>query len=284
LSRKNGSPIGAWKKRIMRTKASGLIAILICAVVAYFLFRDEFVSTPVAGPALPDTRSQIQNAPTRSVSDVPEIEAASIATPSAPAAESTVEIVDLPSIAERDAFVRERLEPFDLPANWVSQEDLVQRFSVLIDNATRGDWPHRPRRFLKPARRFAVVERDGRLYADPRNAARFDADLDLLESIEPAAAVRLLNTIAPLIDSALRNLGRPVSSAETILEAIDWILEAPGVPGDFELIQPKVLYEYADPAIESLAPLEKQLLRLGPKNSKRLKVYLGRLREEFVRP
>jgi hypothetical protein len=267
----------------MRTKASGLIAILICAVVAYFLFRDGFAPTPDAGPAMPDTRSQIQNAPTRSVADAPEIEAASIATPPAPAAEPTVEIVDLPTIAERDAFVRQRLEPFGLPANWVSQDALVRRFSVFLDNATRGDWPHQPRRFLKPARRFAVVERDGRLYADPRNATRFDADLDLLENIEPVAAVQLLNAIAPLIDSALRNLGRPVSSAETILEAIDWVLEAPAVQGDFELIQPKVFYEYADPAIESLAPLEKQLLRLGPNNLKRLKAYLGRLREEFVR-
>jgi hypothetical protein len=267
----------------MRTKASWLIAILICAVLAYFLFRGEFVPRPDSGPAMPDTPSQIQKDPTRSGADALENEAAPIATPSVPAAESTVEIVDLPTIAERDAFVRERLEPFDLPANWVSQDDLVQRFSVLLDNATRGDWPYPPRRFLKPSRRFVVVERDGRLYADPRNATRFDADLDLLENIEPAAAVRLFNTIAPLIDSALRNLGRPVSSAETILEAIDWVLEAPAVHGDFELIQPSVFYEYADPAIESLAPLEKQLLRLGPNNLKRLKAYLVRLREEFIR-
>ena len=58
---------------------------------------------------------------------------------------------------------------------------------------------------------------------------------------------------------------------------------APAPQGDPELVQPKVLYEYADPALENLPPLEKQLLRLGPKNLKRLKTYLVRLRSELRR-
>ena len=51
--------------------------------------------------------------------------------------------------------------------------------------------------------------------------------------------------------------------------------------GDVELIQPKVFYEYADPALEGLSPLQKQALRMGPENVTRLKAYLTTLRSEL---
>jgi len=48
-------------------------------------------------------------------------------------------------------------------------------------------------------------------------------------------------------------------------------------------VQPKVFYEYADPALEGLKPLQKQALRMGPSNVRRLKAYLTRLRAELVK-
>ena len=47
-------------------------------------------------------------------------------------------------------------------------------------------------------------------------------------------------------------------------------------------MQSNVLYEYADPALESLPPLQKQLLRMGPDNLDRLQGYLRELRDELT--
>jgi hypothetical protein len=59
---------------------------------------------------------------------------------------------------------------------------------------------------------------------------------------------------------------------------IDRALATPEVDGDIALVQPKVYYEYADPRLEALDPLQKQLLRMGPANTARIKAYLAQLK------
>ena len=54
------------------------------------------------------------------------------------------------------------------------------------------------------------------------------------------------------------------------------------VGGEVALLQSNVLYEYADPSLESLPPLQKQLLRMGPENLERIQVYLRALRGELT--
>jgi len=184
----------------------------------------------------------------------------------------------LPSLEESDAFVREQLEPFSLPSEWVAQENLLRRLTVLVDNASRGDLPHRQLRFLRPEARFEVVERDGALYAALDNGDRFDPHLDLLERIDPEAGARLLLRVEPLLEQAFEELGRSVDPIESMREVIGRILEMRVPPQDPELVQRKVLYEYADPELESLPPLEKQMMRLGARNLGRLQAYLVRLR------
>ena len=186
--------------------------------------------------------------------------------------------VILPPFGESDVFVREQIESFSLPAEWVAQDHLLRRLAVFVDNAERGDLSPRQLEFAKPEGRFRVIEKDGKLYADPNNARRFDPYLDRLESVDPATLAKLLGTLAPLIDDALEELGSTMRASDALRAAIDRILEVSVQTEALELIQPKVLYEYADPDFESLPPLDKQLLRLGPMNFARLKIYLRQLR------
>ncbi len=72
-----------------------------------------------------------------------------------------------------------------------------------------------------------------------------------------------------------RNSARRIRIPTTaIREGIEQVLATPDLEGDIELVQPKVYYEFADPNLESLNPLQKQLLRMGPQNLARIKGYL----------
>ena len=102
--------------------------------------------------------------------------------------------------------------------------------------------------------------------------------IDRLESVDPATLAKLLGTLAPLIDDALEEFGSTMRASDALRAAIDRILEVSVQMEAPELIQPKVLYEYGDPDLESLPPLDKQLLRLGPMNFARLKIYLRQFR------
>ena len=63
---------------------------------------------------------------------------------------------------------------------------------------------------------------------------------------------------------------------------IDHLLEAPSFDEPPALVRPKVLYRYADPAIENLSVGQKTLIRIGPAHAKRVKDKLRALRDEII--
>lgn len=263
---------------MLRT-TSMIVAALAFLGVAWWLLRGELAPSEPSPP--PEPRAE---GPALKRQDPPEPSPPRPAAPRPPVVtrpapdppERVAPVV--PALAESDPFVRERLAPLGLPADWVAQDQLVRRLAVLVDNATRSELPHKQLQFLRPEGAYRVVEREGRVYPDPANAARFDPLLDLLESIAPTTAAALIGKIEPILAAALRELGTRDSTRQVVLEAIDRALEAPEPPRDPVLVQPKVLYQYADPALEALPPLDKQLMRLGPRNHARMRTYLTELR------
>lgn len=198
----------------------------------------------------------------------------------APPPSAAAELI-LPELNDSDAFIKEALAIFALPADWLDREDLLRRLAVVVDNAARGEYPRRQLRFLAPAGKFAVIENAQGVFLDPVNYRRFDSYLDILEGIDPGVLATLLKQLSPLVSEALAELGNQGDDEPQILSAIEEILAVPRVSGDIELVQPKVFYEYADPALEALSPLQKQVLRLGPTNIERLKQYVTMLKSEI---
>ena len=81
--------------------------------------------------------------------------------------------------------------------------------------------------------------------------------------------------MSPLLVEALKELGAKDPDPFVAMRAgIDQVWRRRIVEGEIELVQPKVYYLFADPKLESLKPLQKQLLRMGPQNLARIKSYL----------
>ncbi len=206
-----------------------------------------------------------------------------------PPAERAIEVVSdvvepplvLPPLNESDAFVEEALTQFALPPAWLDRDDLLRRLAVVVDNAAQGEYPRRQLGFLAPAGKFRIAEKAEGIFADPQNFQRFDTYLDVLEGIDAGKLAVLLGQFEPLVTEALAELGNRKDSERQLLSAIDQILALPYVPASVELVQPKVFYEYADPRLEALSPLQKQVLRFGPANVERLKQYLRLLASEL---
>lgn len=202
-------------------------------------------------------------------------------TPPSPAIDEPVLV--LPALNESDEFVRERL-PAALPESWVEKDDLLRRAAVVVENAGRGVIPKRQLDYLAPEGRYEVREvdvegsADPDLYVDPRTFSRYDGYLDALEALPPEDLVLLIRDTEPLLAQAMTELGTEQQLRPQLLSAIDQILAVPVIREEVPLVQPKVLYEYADPALEALSDLQKQVLRMGPDNVERLQAYLIKLR------
>ena len=174
-------------------------------------------------------------------------------------------------------------------------DDFVRRFVTTVDNLGREHaaprlWPVQP----MPGR-FQVIERDGRSYANPDNAARYTPLVLLAEQIDPRAAVALYGRLLPLLQQAYEDLGYPDRRFHTrLMTVIDQLLATPDAPelialtlvevkGEVPSERPWVRYEFADPAFESASAGQKIMLRVGAVNQRRLKAQLRELRAELVR-
>jgi Protein of unknown function (DUF3014) len=191
-----------------------------------------------------------------------------------------VQRVVLPSLDTSDAYIREQVSALSPQTSiWLQQDDLVRLFAAVIDNAQRGDYPRRQTAFLAPAAKFPVQQMGETILVDPEGYHRFDGFVDVATSIDPQHAATLLRTLSPLLVAALRELGTQNPDPVAAMRAgIDRALATPEIEGDVALVQPKVYYEYADPRMEMRDPLQKQLMRMGPKNVARIKTYLSQLK------
>jgi hypothetical protein len=234
----------------------------------------------VEGPIVPDLSAEPEAPPESPIDETPSqpVEPQPVGSES-----GGVQELRLPPLDQSDELVREVLSGSMLPDDWVSQDDLLRRLAVLVENAARGEYPRRQLGFLAPEGKFKVREQGQTLFIDPESFRRYDGYLDILESIPAESLAGLLNDAAPLLEEAMGELGSTASPSAQLLTAIDQILAVPVIRGDIELIQPKVFYEYADPALEGLSAVQKQAVRLGPDNLTRLKNYLVDLRLRLLR-
>ena len=186
----------------------------------------------------------------------------------------------LPLLDESDGFVRTWLVA-RAPSAWMEwrvRDDLVRLAAVVLEYGARGQVPRRSLSFVT-VEPFEVREEAEGLFIPPQSYARYDAVVEAALALPAEDAAALFALLEPLLAEAIRELGVLDSSPRDMLErAVDHVLATPIVTGPVALTRPKVYYEFADPTLEALAPLQKQLLRTGPANLGKVRDHAKRLR------
>jgi hypothetical protein len=189
------------------------------------------------------------------------------------------EPIDVPPLDMSDEVVRSlvsALSSHPRVAAWLTTDGLIRNFTVVVENMSNGLSPSSHLAPLRPSTGFIRVERGERLFIDPRNYDRYTSLADAVASIDPDGAARLYATLKPRIEEAYLELGRGEPFDRALERAIVLLLQVPDVEGDIELEPQGGVYQYANPRLEQLAPAQKQLLRMGPRNVRTIQ---GRLRE-----
>ena len=177
------------------------------------------------------------------------------------------------------ALVRELSEHPNLVA-WTVNEDLARRFVASVANVAEGVTPKPHLRFLDPGGSFEIRDETGAPAIDPRTYRRYDAAAEVFSSLDAEGSATLYRKLLPLFDEAWAELGMPGQTFDEVLTgAFRLLLGTPAV-NDPVALSPRITsFEFADPALENLAPAQKQLLRMGPRNVARVKAKLRELAE-----
>ena len=179
----------------------------------------------------------------------------------------------LPTAEETDARIRREaanLSPRAELADWLKQSGLLERWVAVTDNLSEGVSPRKHLGFLAPAKGFSAQQKRKRTFIDARSYARYDTFAEVVASIDPKAFATLVRDLHPLLQSAYHALGYPNRNVDTVAaQALQRLVAAPVVDGPVELTPGKgALYLFADEKLEKQGPVEKHLLRMGPRNTK----------------
>ena len=161
-------------------------------------------------------------------------------------------------------------------------EDFVRRLVVTIDNLPRRQVPLRYVPVKLPAQRF-IISGEEDVYLNPENYRRYTPYVRLAESVKTKQLVALYTQFYPLFQEAYEELGYPDRYFnDRLVEVIDDLLATPAVEEPVKLVQPKVMYQFADPDLESRSAGQKILIRMGSENAARIKAKLKDIRRELV--
>jgi hypothetical protein len=237
-----------------------------------FYFRTWFEAAPPAPPPV------AQEVPAPAAAPEPAIRH--------PLAESADAPASLPALENSDSMMRDsvsRLIGGKAFADMVVPYQLVRRIVATVDNLPRRTAPTRAMPLNAVPGAFAAVTSREETVIDRGNYARYVPYVNVVAAIDAPALVRGYVNLYPLFQRAYEELGFPGKYFnDRLMEAIDDLLATPELDGAPKLLRPRVLYEFADPDLETRSAGEKILLRMGPENAARVKAKLWEIRRELL--
>ncbi len=152
---------------------------------------------------------------------------------------------------------------------WLADGDLLNRWAVVTDNLAEDVSPRKQLAVAGPGKPFAVVEKKGATLIDPRSYQRYDLFTEVVASIDAKVFAATVREMHPLLEAAYHKLGYPDRKLDEVAQkALARLANAPVVERPIELTPKGALYIFADSKLEALGPVEKHLLRMGPRNTR----------------
>jgi len=264
----------------------GALVLLLVIGIAYFFTagKGDNVPTPQPPPIVgnePAPEPQPEYAPTP---DIP--------LPQPPASEpnplvgESVPAQPPVTLDISDESVREVLSAAgssELYTNMLTNSDLIQRSTGVIDGMSRGLVLNKILPLPRPTGKFTTLELDGQSVIDPASYARYDAYAQAAAELDVAQLATAFDSFRPLLEQAYAQLGYKAEDFDnTLIRALDQVAATPELHQTIPLKKKEAVYLYADPALEELAPLQKQLLRMGPDNLALIKAQASALRAALL--
>jgi hypothetical protein len=259
-----------WRSRLedLNTPLIGVAALVIVLVVGgWFFLRHRSAVTP---PAEPPAASAV-------VAPPPEEPAIQHPLPAA-----NMPATPLPSLVDSDPTFRDALVQLvgaDAVQSFLRPDAIIRNLVVTVDNLPRQKIAVE-KRPLNPAGGSFLANGD-ELHAtlDQRNYERYKPLVAVISNLDMGKVAELYTHFYPLLQEAYQNLGYPNGYFnDRLVQVIDLLLATPQPSGPVELVQPNVMYTFADPGLEARPAGQKLLIRMGPDNATAIKKKLMELR------
>jgi hypothetical protein len=275
------------------------VVVMALVVVAVFVLSNKSeqpsenekfkqdVVVPASDPVKPVNTAQSQpepepviEAPTQPVEPEPVV----AAEPEEPVVQVQPPKPQLPSLDESDQEIKQNLQEYltEQSLGLFVTDDMIRRTVVFVDNLAQGKMARKHAPVSAPVDKFMALESDI-IITDPNSYERYTPYVDMISQMSNAQIVRLYKKFQPLMFEAYEEIGYEGDEFNyTLNQAINEILETPVPETSLPLIKDSVTYSYAYPEWEKLSAAQKQFLRMGPVNMKRIKTKLAAVQKSLA--
>ena len=265
----------------------GTLVLLAVIGIAYFFTvgKGDSVATTQPPPIVESVRkAEPDYAPTP---DIPTPQPPPVAEPES-LVEGEIPVQPAATLDASDEPVREALGDAgssELYNNLLANSDLIQRSTGVIDGMSRGLVLNKILPLPRPTEKFTTLELDGQSVIDPVSYARYDVYAQAVAELDIAQLTAAFHSFRPLMEQAYAQLGYKAEDFDnSLIRALDQIVATPELQQAIPVKKKEAVYVYVDPALEQLAPLQKQLLRMGPDNLALIKAQANALRTALLKP
>ena len=178
----------------------------------------------------------------------------------------------LPRLDESDDAVRDAVG--DIPLGAAGQQylipgNIIERSASLIYLMAQGDVPYKLLPVSRPKAAFPISDDGTQVVTDPAGFERYDALTQWLQSLDLESLLSSLEWFIPLFREAWSYYGEdPAAFDMAVVMTLDLVIATPEINlSQARLIRKEAVWIFEDPAIEGLAPIQKQVLRMGPGNA-----------------
>ena len=197
------------------------------------------------------------------------------------------ELVELPPLEESDSYFALALIDIFGPEleTLLADEALIDKTVATVDNLTRSRVAEKIRPIGRLSGSFVVsaAGENGPFYLSPENYDRYKPLVNMVTGADLEELVATYRRFYPLMQEAFAQLGYPDGYFnDRVVAVIDHLLATPEPEQPIRLVQPHVLYEFADPDLEALSSGQKLLIRMGPDHISSIKAVLSDIRARIA--
>ncbi|EGW22928.1 DUF3014 domain-containing protein [Methylobacter tundripaludum] len=258
-----------------------LVAIILIALTGggWFYF-EHLQSNAVTGPetrilALPPGSKETGTVDPLSLSEAIDGVTTTEAVPGA-ATDTLVELQQdasfiLPDLDHSDALLREEMTGISpMLSGWLNTDQLVRKYVVIANDFSQGLRLEKNLRFLELDQPFAVDQDNENLFIATKSYQRYDRLAAAINALDVQATLAVYKKFRPLLVQVFREFSYPdeYSLEDIFTKAAAVILAAPARDGQIALERQSARYKFADQQLEALNPVHKQMLRMGPDNTR----------------